>query len=159
MTFRNIFVKLIGITDEYSRGDRILAWSIFIYSFFWGFLLTFSGVVIWNFISPWSNQGWANWFFFQQFILSAIIAVISTVWFSIGTTIDLRRLFRRLREKQTNVLDDGRVIGHVSADDVALVEQVENISIEEAHREEAMLREAMEAERDDEDKRNLPPEK
>lgn len=32
-TFRNVFSKLIGITDEYTRGDKIIAYSVFGYSF------------------------------------------------------------------------------------------------------------------------------
>ncbi|MFH1569797.1 MAG: hypothetical protein ABIL09_17505, partial [Gemmatimonadota bacterium] len=92
----------------------------------WGFLCCFVGVVLWNLISPWSNDGWANWFFFNNFLLAGLIGIVSTVWFTIGGTMDLRRLFVDLARKEANVLDDGRVIGHVSADDVALVERVEH---------------------------------
>jgi hypothetical protein len=49
------------------------------------------------------------------------------------------RLFKRLREKEFSVLDDGRVIGHVSADDIALVERADNIVIKEAHLGEVFL--------------------
>ena len=84
-----------------------------------------------------------------------MIGIVSTIWFSIGTTIDLRRLFRRLAEKETSVLDDGRVIGNISADDVALVEVVENVKIEKAHREEELLEKALRSEQDEEDIKNL----
>jgi len=47
------------------------------------------------------------------------VGIVSTVWFTIGGTIDLKRLFKRLREKETNILDDGRVIGHISSGDTA----------------------------------------
>lgn len=39
---------------------------------------------------------------------------------------DLRRLFASLRVLQRDTLDDGRVVGHVSAADVARVEQIEH---------------------------------
>ena len=58
--------------------------------------------------------------------MPGIIAAVSTVWFTIGGTWDLRRLFKSLAEKEDDLLDDGRVIGHVSADDVARVEEVED---------------------------------
>jgi hypothetical protein len=45
------------------------------------------------------------------------------------------------------VLDDGRVIGHISADDVARVEQVEHRTIAEAHRAEEILKQELEEER------------
>jgi hypothetical protein len=125
-TFRWFLGQMLGIDDQYTRGDRALAWSVFIYSFVWGFLLSVVGVVLWNLIDPWGNDGWSFWFFLNNFLIAGAIGVVSTIWFTIGGTMDLRRLFRDLAAKQTNVLDDGRVIGHVSADDVALVERVEH---------------------------------
>jgi Na+/proline symporter len=125
-TPRWLVTQLIGIDDQYTRGDRWLAWSVFIYSFGWGFVISFVGVVIWNLIDPWGNAGWSNWFYLNNFLIAGAIGVVSTVWFTIGGTMDLRRLFVDLAAKEANVLDDGRVIGHVSADDVALVERVEH---------------------------------
>ena len=133
LTPKSILISLLGINEEYTRGDKILAWSVFIYSFGWIFLVTFVVILIWNWISPWSDTGWANWFFINNIIVAGIIGVVSTIWFAIGTTIDLKRLFQRLKEKEVDVLEDGRVIGNVSADDIALVEHVEHTTIEEAH--------------------------
>ncbi len=65
-----------------------------------------------------------------------MVGIISTVWYSIGGVVDLRRMFKRLAAREANVLDDGRVIGHVSADDVSMVEKVEGTRIEEAHQSE-----------------------
>ena len=78
----------------------------------------------------WLNTGpdtwWAEWFWIYNIIVPGIIAVVSTVWFTIGGTWDLRLLFQRLEGKEENLLDDGRVIGHVSADEVAHVDEVEH---------------------------------
>lgn len=123
VTLRNIIPRLIGIDNQYSRGDKILAWSVFIYSFGYGFVFSFVIITVWNLISPWSPNGWSRWFFFNNFLLAGAIGIVSTVWFTIGGLIDLRRLFRDLAAKQENVLDDGRVIGHLSADDAALFGQ------------------------------------
>ena len=128
---RDFFRKIIGINDEYTRGDKVIAWSVFIWSFGILFLGLFVGVVISNIISPWSDQGWANFFFFRQFVLGGVVAVVSTVWFTWGGTRDLFRMFKALDEKQVNVLDDGRVMGHISADDVELVEKIDHIHIED----------------------------
>lgn len=133
LTLRSAFTRLIGIDNQYTRGDKILAWSVFIYSFGWGFVVSFVVIAIWNVISPWSNEGWSMWFFLNNFLLAGAIGAVSTVWFTIGGTMDLRRLFRDLAQKEANVLDDGRVIGHVSADDLSLVQQVEGAApVEEA---------------------------
>ncbi|MCX6985348.1 MAG: hypothetical protein NT118_11465, partial [Lentisphaerae bacterium] len=154
-TLRNLVPQLIGIDNQYTRGDKILAWSVFIWSFGWGFLVSFVFIAVWNIISPWSNNAWLQWFFINNVIVAGIIGMVSTVWFCIGGTLDLRRLFRDLAKKEENVLDDGRVIGHVSADDVELVEQIDNVTIAEAHAEEEILRKELEQEHDQEDLDNL----
>jgi hypothetical protein len=120
--FRSIIHRLIGIDNQYSRGDRVLAWSVFAWSFGWGFLCCFVGVAVWNVISPWGNRGWTLWFFINHFLVAGAVGAISTVWFTIGGTRDLRRLFRDLARRESNDLDDGRVVGPVSADDAACAE-------------------------------------
>jgi solute:Na+ symporter, SSS family len=146
ITFRNAFRKLIGIDSQYTTGDKILAWSVFVYSFGWGFTICFVGVATWNFISPWPQDWWGTWHFITSVVLGVAIGAVSTVWFTIGGTRDLIRMFKALSVKKTNMLDDGRVIGHISADDVALVEKVDHINIEKAHIEEEILKEELEDE-------------
>ena len=58
-TLKTIFSKLVGITPEYTKGDRIIAWGVFCYSFVYKFFLAFVLVVIWNLISPWPIEWWA----------------------------------------------------------------------------------------------------
>ena len=125
LTLRNSLQKFLGIDSQYSCGDKILAWSVFIYSFGWLFLGSFVGVVVWNKISPWPRQWWGKWYFITIVVLGVLIGTVSTVWFTIGGTRDLIRMFKALAARKSNVLDDGRVIGHVSADDVAMVEKVD----------------------------------
>ena len=149
ITLRNAYQKILGINSQYSRGDRVLAWSVFLYSMLWGFG-SFVVIVIWNAFWSWPDSWWAEWFWLYNVIVPGIIAAVSTVWFTIGGTWDLRRLFRRLAEKQEDLLDDGRVIGHVSADEVAHVEEVEHVTIDEAHVQEQMLEEALKEEREEE---------
>ncbi len=74
---------------------------------------------------PWTIEWWGYFFFIKNIVVSVIIAVISTIWFSIGGTIDLMKMFRTLEAKKENVLDDGRVVGNVSTADVAVFEQIE----------------------------------
>ncbi|NLW86162.1 MAG: sodium:panthothenate symporter [Planctomycetes bacterium] len=115
----NVFRRLIGVNNEYTRGDKILAYSVFIWSFGCGFVVCFLSLLIWNWISPWPAHWWSTWFFIHSLVIPSIVGIVSTVWFTIGGTIDLKRLFKRLREKETNILDDGRVIGHISSGDTA----------------------------------------
>lgn len=128
--------KLVGINSEYTLGDRFLAWSAFGYGVFWVFG-SFLVIVTWNAMQPWPDAWWVRWWALDKILIAGLIGLVSTFWFSIGGSIDLRRLFKRLGVKETNVLDDGRVVGNVSADDVAMVEEVEHVRLRGAHREEA----------------------
>jgi SSS family solute:Na+ symporter len=157
-----ILKKLLGIDEQFTTGDKILSWSVFIWTMAnFGVFLAVAG---WNLfmlrwpemgwtswipitLRPpemrWSKYGWANYFFIMQLVVGAVVGAVTTVWFTIGGALGLRDMFRRLAELKRSVLDDGRVIGHVSADDVALVEKVEHITVKEAHEAEKELEEAL----------------
>ena len=122
---RGIIRMLVGITSEYTRGDRILAWSVFYYSMIWGFGV-WVVIIIWNAISRWPDEWWGTWFFVSNVVVAGVIGAVSTVWFTIGGTWDLWRMFKRLKEHRSSVLDDGRVVAHVSADDLPYVAKLEH---------------------------------
>jgi len=125
LTMREIGRKLLGIDRNYTTGDKVLAWSVFLYSFVYSFVIMFLAVIIWNHFSPWPDKWWADYFYITRIVVAGIIGLVSTVWFSIGGTLDLMKLFKRLATKEDNILDDGRVIGHVSAADVAVMDEIE----------------------------------
>ena len=124
-SFRNVFSKLIGITPEYSIGDKIIAWGIFSYSIIYQFALVFLMVLIWNSFSPWSAGWWSTYFLIIVLIVPAVMASITCVWFGIGGVVDLLRLFRDLKTRIVNPLDDGRVEGNMSLADKAQLEAVD----------------------------------
>jgi solute:Na+ symporter, SSS family len=117
-TWRNMLGKLIGIDDEYTTGDKIIAWSVFLYAVVFQFFIAFIGVLIWNWISPWPAEWWSWYFFITVIVVGIVVGSISTVWFMIGGVIDVRQLFRDLALRKDNPLDDGWVEGHVSLVDV-----------------------------------------
>ena len=122
----NFFKNLIGITPEYSKGDKVIAYGVFLYSFVYGFVLCFVGTVIWNSIRPWPIEWWSKYFVIRYFIVPCAVAAISTVWFGIGGFFGLVHLFRDLKARKTvNALDDGRVEGSMSLADKAALEAVD----------------------------------
>ncbi len=128
LTWKTFPSKILGIDSAYTRGDKILAWSVFLWSFGKAFILFFVCVVIWNFFYRWPAEWWVHYFFITNVVVAGIVGIVSTVWFSIGGTTDLMKMFKSLDKRthdDTNVLDDGRVVGHVSADDAKLMEQIE----------------------------------
>lgn len=114
---RNIIKNLVGINPDYTKGDRIIAWSVFYFSIVYKFGLCFLVVFVWNLISPWPNSWWSAYFFITYILVGLLIGVVTTVWFMVGGIIDARRLFRDLANRTDNPLDDGRVEGGVSVMD------------------------------------------
>lgn len=125
-SFRTVFNKLLGITKEYTTGDKVIAWFFFLYSFVYSFICIFVVIIAWNVFSPWPIQWWSKYFFIVYLVMPGLMAVISTFWFGIGGFIDLRRMFRDLKTRVTNHLDNGQVDGHVSIADKARFEKIEH---------------------------------
>ena len=125
-TFHHIFRKILGITKDYTTGDKIIAYAFFFQSFIWGFLFAFVGVFIWNEITPWPIEWWGTYFFIILLAIPLCLSIISVFWFGIGGFIDFFRLFRDLKERVANPLDNGQVEGHVSVSDKAQFDKIEN---------------------------------
>ena len=123
-TLKTVFSKLIGITPEYTKGDKIIAWSVFIYCFVYQIGICFVAVLVWNLISPWPDIWWSHYFYVTSILVSAVIGIVSTVWFLTGGIIDLKRLFRDLKDRKSNPLDNGMVSGNVSLADQAAFEDI-----------------------------------
>ena len=81
--WKTIINKLITITPDYTKGDKVLAWSVFFYSFVYQFLLIFLAVVVWNAFSPLSEKFWENYFVYLIIVIPPAIVVISAFWFFI----------------------------------------------------------------------------
>ena len=128
LTFKNAFRKLLGITPEYSKGDKAIAWGFFIYSFVYQFFIVFLLVLILNLTGVWQVEWWSKYFFVVQLLIPGILAFVTTFWFGYGGIKDLIQLFRDLETRTVNHLDNGTVDGHVSLADKAQLEAVEEKS-------------------------------
>ena len=122
-TWRNFPAKVIGITPAYTRGDKIIAWAVFFYSFVYMVIICFVVTTVWNFFSPWPEHWWSEYFLIANLIVPIIVGVVSTVWMGIGGIIDMRRLFKDLNARKDDPLDDGRVEGQVSLADLRIFDQ------------------------------------
>lgn len=129
-TWKNVFSKLIGITNEYTKSDKAIAWSVFIYTFGVRFCIFFLFVVGWNAFYKWPDKWWGNFYLFKAMIIPGIIAIISTFWFLIGGIIDLRKMFRDLKNRTIDDLDNGVVCGHVSLSDKKVFDQIKEVDSE-----------------------------
>ena len=124
-TLRTVCNKLIGITPEYTFWDRIIARSIFVYSIIYRFLGTFVIIVIWNLFQKWPLEWWSGYFLVTSMLVPGFITVVVTFWFGIGSVIDMRQLFRDLKNRKINYLDNGKVEGNMSLADKAELEALD----------------------------------
>lgn len=126
-TFYQKFCHIvIGITPEYTLGDKIISYAAFINTFVINFLIIFVGSILWNFISPWPAEWWGIRTYIVVVILGSLVGGISTVWFIWGGIRDIRQLFSDLEHRRSNHLDNGRVENHVSLADKAEFEKIEH---------------------------------
>ncbi len=107
---------LVGVDASFTRGDKWLAGFVVAWSMF--FFGLWAVVTIWNVISPWPNEWWAWYFWYQGIVFALMVGAITSVWFSWGGTRDLLRMFAKLKTLKRHSADDGWVIGHTNADDI-----------------------------------------
>jgi len=112
---RKFYRLFLGIDAEYSRGDRILAWSVLLYTVynfvFFLFQAAWSGMACcgWFGLEPWSEHTWFNWWRYYNVPMMLAVAGITTVWFTWGGIHDLLKMFRKLKTLRHDDRDDGRV--------------------------------------------------
>ena len=135
--WKTVFGKLIGVTPEYSFWDRVVAYSIFGYSIVYQFIGTFIVILIWNLFQKWPVSWWSGYFLITGLVVPGIITVIVTVWFGIGSVKDMIQLFRDLKTRKINFLDNGMVEGNMSLADKAELEALDADKKEEAPKSEA----------------------
>lgn len=122
----SIISAIVGITPEYSLGDKFIAWLVFGYSVIYAFVLAFVGVCVWNTFSPWRPEHWGIFYFVTVVAVPMSLGLVSTVWFMCGGIVDLIAMFRDLKNRVGNALDNGMVEGEVSLADKAKFDKLEH---------------------------------
>ncbi len=107
--------KLIGIDDNFTRGDRWIAGTLFGWSMFWfGVWIIITG---WNMVEHWPTAWWSVYRHYNGLYQPIFFAVVTGIWFTWGGLRDMRRLFQRLGKERVNHLDDGTVINNQNLDE------------------------------------------
>lgn len=109
---------LIGFDREFTRGDKIISASVFIWGMFW--FAVFSVMTIFYLINPWSMSVWTTYWHLYAIVIPIFVGVVTTIWFTWGGTRDLLRLFRDLKSVKRDSLDDGSVVNHHNLDEEKL---------------------------------------
>lgn len=111
---RSLIIKALGITDEFSKGDKFLYFICFIWIFSW--FAVFVVGTVYNLIYTVSDLSWLK-FWHIYIVITLITLIIIMVWFGIGGILDIRKLFRRLKMIKRNDLDDGTVFEDRNSED------------------------------------------
>ncbi|MDD5351003.1 MAG: hypothetical protein PHQ12_12395 [Chthoniobacteraceae bacterium] len=100
--------KLIGLDDNFTFVDKLLAGGLFGWSMIW--LTVLVGGTIWNLIAPWPIAVWSGFWHFTAIGVPVFFACVTAVWFAIGGILDMRKFFARLKEERVDVSDNGMVL-------------------------------------------------
>ena len=101
--------RLVGIDEEYTRGDRIIAWASFFYMFVWRIGIATMGVMFWNMARPFPAEWWGDYYYVMTLCIPMVLGMVCTVWFIWGGLRDLIRLFRDLGARVRDASDNGFV--------------------------------------------------
>ena len=107
--------KLAGFDENFTLADKWIAGTLLGWTILW--CLVFMVGTTWNIFAPWPETVWSVFWQIVGIGLPILIATVTGVWFTWGGILDMRDLFRRLREERVNHLDDGTVISHHNLDD------------------------------------------
>ncbi len=112
--------KLIGLDQNFTVADKYIAGTLF----GWSMVLAFIFIVgsVWNQIAPWPITAWSIFWHIIGVATPIFFAVVIGIWFTWGGIKDMRDLFRRLRLKRENDLDDGTVMHGKNLDESVLAE-------------------------------------
>jgi SSS family solute:Na+ symporter len=105
------WAKLIGINEDFSSADKALSLVTFLWVAF--LQLVVLGILLWWLVGGKLSDGW--WFHYTMVTGLWIpfgLAIITTIWFTIGTTRDILDLLKTLKVARHNDEDDGTVRDH-----------------------------------------------
>jgi len=108
---RSAWLRIVGITQEFTRTDRLLAFALVLWNGVW--MVLFFGAAAYNFLlapipDAWWSAFWRIWLWVQ-----VAVGALAYLWFCVGCAGDIRRVFGRLATLQRDDTDDGRVTQHV----------------------------------------------
>lgn len=101
------FKSLLGITDEFTRMDKVIYMGSYLWIIF--FLLLNLGCTAWHFwIKPLPDGFWAG-LWKTYLVLIGTVEVVAALWFTTGGLINLKQLYHRLTGERVDENDDGFV--------------------------------------------------
>jgi len=118
---KSFFGRILRFDEDFTRSDKWLVWSVLGWTMSWSAMIIIGS--IWNFISPWSNATWLQFWHVTGVGLPIVISAVTAFWFAWGGLRDIRSLFVHLRQEKINHLDDGTVLNHTNLSELLSPEE------------------------------------
>jgi len=118
--------RWFGMGKEFTTGDRII--YIGVYAWIFGWFAVFVVGTFYSLSYGISTESWLKFWHLYVWI-SFILGIIMVVWFTIGGLRDLRNLFRDLRTRERDPMDDGTVIKQDNPPDDLSAEHAERTKV------------------------------
>jgi len=104
---------LFGMTREFTRFDKIIYCFFGCWSIFW--FMLFCVVCLYRAFFDIPVEIWSKYWWFSAW-LNVYLAIGTTIWFTIGGIIGLKKMFHRLGTMKRDATDDGEIIEDASED-------------------------------------------
>ena len=99
--------RIFGLTDEFTRFDRLLFFASLLWTLLW--TVAFVAGTLGHFVLGWQPLHWLR--LWRGYVMLGFgLGIGTTIWFLIGGSADVVKLFRALRTRKRNDADDGRVV-------------------------------------------------
>ncbi|MEN8126980.1 MAG: hypothetical protein ABFR90_04150 [Planctomycetota bacterium] len=106
----------LGFSKEFTKRDTCIAVITLAWPLIWFIIFIIGNVTHMTSDDGIPKQAWLSfWHGWTWFILAT--SVILTIWFTIGGFIDMRYLYNKLKTKQTDEADDGRVEENIATEE------------------------------------------
>jgi SSS family solute:Na+ symporter len=109
-------MEKLGFTREFTGRDRAVTYLTLAWPLAW--TAVFVIFTIYNMLVDVPESSWMTWWRWWTWLIW-LMGIIVTIWLSIGSIFDIRRLFADLKSGAVSInpQDDGRVIDHAAAGD------------------------------------------
>ena len=107
-------LQRLGLSHEFTFTDKAIFWATIGWCFLW-FAIFLVGTG-YNLLFEVSDEAWLKYWKFYSWT-TFVLAVITTIWFTIGGLVNIKQMFHDLAVAKRNAEDDGMVIDHHSLSD------------------------------------------
>jgi len=98
---------IFGMTKEFTRFDKIIYCFFGVWSIFW--FIFFCAVCLYRAFFDIPVEIWSRYWLYSTW-MNVGLSIVTTIWFTIGGIIDLKKMFHRLKTMKQDATDDGEII-------------------------------------------------